>query len=111
MRPVRARTRTSRRRRKIRGTPRRSRDTSDRKSTRLNSSHDQISYAVFCLKKKKRTEPDGYEGKNTHRDRIGHQGACADLDLTADAQTSSYPRADCVQHWSWAVVVDVHAGL
>src|SRR2546421_3945481 len=27
---------------------------SDRKSTRLNSSHDQISYAVFCLKKKKK---------------------------------------------------------
>src|SRR5206468_11765699 len=27
----------------------------DRKSTRLNSSHDQISYAVFCLKKKKTT--------------------------------------------------------
>src|SRR2546427_8907366 len=26
----------------------------DRKSTRLNSSHNQISYAVFCLKKKKR---------------------------------------------------------
>src|SRR5688572_33321161 len=30
----------------------------DRKSTRLNSSHSQISYAVFCLKKKKQnTEP------------------------------------------------------
>src|SRR2546421_5821125 len=28
------------------------RDNLDRKSTRLNSSHDQISYAVFCLKKK-----------------------------------------------------------
>src|SRR2546428_9343981 len=27
-------------------------DHGDRKSTRLNSSHDQISYAVFCLKKK-----------------------------------------------------------
>src|SRR5688572_32527432 len=27
----------------------------DRKSTRLNSSHSQISYAVFCLKKKKYT--------------------------------------------------------
>src|SRR4051794_41300937 len=27
----------------------------DRKSTRLNSSHPSISYAVFCLKKKKRT--------------------------------------------------------
>src|SRR3989440_6356948 len=30
----------------------------DRKSTRLNSSHDQISYAVFCLKKKKNTDRD-----------------------------------------------------
>src|SRR2546430_11929728 len=29
------------------------RDARDRKSTRLNSSHSQISYAVFCLKKKK----------------------------------------------------------
>src|SRR5688572_31269037 len=29
------------------------RDAADRKSTRLNSSHSQISYAVFCLKKKK----------------------------------------------------------
>src|SRR2546430_8580449 len=32
----------------------------DRKSTRLNSSHSQISYAVFCLKKK----------KNSHRNDI-----------------------------------------
>src|SRR2546430_8288363 len=30
----------------------------DRKSTRLNSSHSQISYAVFCLKKKKRRARD-----------------------------------------------------
>src|SRR3712207_7408299 len=30
--------------------------TPDRKSTRLNSSHANISYAVFCLKKKKRAE-------------------------------------------------------
>src|SRR2546427_8318061 len=30
-------------------------DRLDRKSTRLNSSHSQISYAVFCLKKKKKT--------------------------------------------------------
>src|SRR3982751_6989544 len=29
---------------------------SDRKSTRLNSSHEQISYAVFCLKKKKKNK-------------------------------------------------------
>src|SRR2546427_9094396 len=34
---------------------RKGKDTSqDRKSTRLNSSHSQISYAVFCLKKKKK---------------------------------------------------------
>src|SRR2546421_4779208 len=31
-------------------------DAQDRKSTRLNFSHDQISYAVFCLKKKKKYE-------------------------------------------------------
>src|SRR2546427_2965125 len=33
----------------------------DRKSTRLNSSHSQISYAVFCLKKKKKKKT-----KKTH---------------------------------------------
>src|SRR2546427_1894223 len=34
----------------------------DRKSTRLNSSHSQISYAVFCLKKKKKkTEVINYD--------------------------------------------------
>src|SRR2546427_3042145 len=43
-----------------RAPPRRPRSSSgDRKSTRLNSSHSQISYAVFCLKKKKK--------KNVHR--------------------------------------------
>src|SRR2546429_6081593 len=30
----------------------------DRKSTRLNSSHGYISYAVFCLKKKKKTQSE-----------------------------------------------------
>src|SRR3989475_11921315 len=33
-------------------------DCGDRKSTRLNSSHSQISYAVFCLKKKKNKRPN-----------------------------------------------------
>src|SRR2546427_7321680 len=36
----------------------------DRKSTRLNSSHSQISYAVFCLKKKKKTNVYRYERQN-----------------------------------------------
>src|SRR2546422_7587775 len=47
----------------------------DRKSTRLNSSHGYISYAVFCLKKKKKnkekndsrkTNPSSSEMKSTH---------------------------------------------
>src|SRR2546422_4939547 len=33
-------------------------DAADRKSTRLNSSHGYISYAVFCLKKKKKTRSE-----------------------------------------------------
>src|SRR5256886_5226541 len=37
------------------GTVRPSQGKLDRKSTRLNSSHSQISYAVFCLKKKNKT--------------------------------------------------------
>src|SRR2546427_8310221 len=35
----------------------------DRKSTRLNSSHSQISYAVFCLKKKKKKKKTKYESQ------------------------------------------------
>src|SRR2546421_3364056 len=38
--------------RALRGAGRDEPRSEDRKSTRLNSSHDQISYAVFCLKKK-----------------------------------------------------------
>src|SRR2546430_15373800 len=37
-------------------------DRSDRKSTRLNSSHSQISYAVFCLKKKKNVQTHNRHG-------------------------------------------------
>src|SRR5690349_22247988 len=37
----------------------------DRKSTRLNSSHVEISYAVFCLKKKK-AQAQAFESKFTH---------------------------------------------
>src|SRR5207245_9164991 len=48
----------------------------DRKSTRLNSSHGSISYAVFCLKKKKKTlqreaecKPTQTEHKHRHKER------------------------------------------
>src|SRR5690349_23084643 len=41
--------------------------TEDRKSTRLNSSHVEISYAVFCLKKKKKKEKKQQNTKqNSH---------------------------------------------
>src|SRR5947208_5825709 len=36
----------------------------DRKSTRLNSSHQIISYAVFCLKKKKKRRTDKTQNEN-----------------------------------------------
>src|SRR2546430_7673834 len=39
----------------------------DRKSTRLNSSHSQISYAVFCLKKKKRHHTTQRHRRNGQR--------------------------------------------
>src|SRR5258707_10070136 len=41
----------------------------DRKSTRLNSSHANISYAVFCLKKKKKGETELYVFTDTNKPR------------------------------------------
>src|SRR5687768_18073378 len=38
----------------------------DRKSTRLNSSHGYISYAVFCLKKKSSRPPNGDRPRRVH---------------------------------------------
>src|SRR5258708_31272969 len=43
----------------------------DRKSTRLNSSHQIISYAVFCLKKKKRTAHDTLSATQSDVDSLG----------------------------------------
>src|SRR5712691_1162916 len=41
----------------------------DRKSTRLNSSHSQISYADFCLKKKKKNKNDFFIHKKKTKNR------------------------------------------
>src|SRR2546430_3693861 len=73
----------------------------DRKSTRLNSSHSQISYAVFCLKKKK-TRADSTKG-TTHQDgefkviiqislrRVNTASAYAvHLDVTVDARVAGH---------------------
>src|ERR687893_1631318 len=45
---------------------------SDRKSTRLNSSHTVISYAVFCLKKKKKNTKKEMVGETDHDDYRHH---------------------------------------
>src|SRR2546427_6604976 len=47
----------------------------DRKSTRLNSSHSQISYAVFCLKKKKKYTDWSCHDTSTHH-HIGQSTLC-----------------------------------
>src|SRR2546430_10541709 len=47
----------------------------DRKSTRLNSSHSQISYAVFCLKKKKYHSRKVYVNPNTLNGRAERRDA------------------------------------
>src|SRR2546422_5286986 len=44
----------------------------DRKSTRLNSSHGYISYAVFCLKKKKKKVNNRYNQSRTVLSMIAH---------------------------------------
>src|SRR5436305_9007555 len=43
-------------------------DLGDRKSTRLNSSHVRISYAVFCLKKKRSDGARSLQESQVHRD-------------------------------------------
>src|SRR2546430_6121098 len=51
----------------------------DRKSTRLNSSHSQISYAVFCLKKKKKGKVASAEDSaeaETPLSLVGIRGGC-----------------------------------
>src|SRR2546427_5277664 len=50
---------------------------SDRKSTRLNSSHSQISYAVFCLKKKKKKKTPSTPEYNPEPKVSGRRGRTA----------------------------------
>src|SRR5206468_7864599 len=58
----------------------------DRKSTRLNSSHDQISYAVFCLKKKKKKKTNK---ENTKKNTLHNQTYKKALHHTILYQTHS----------------------
>src|SRR2546430_13394281 len=63
----------------------------DRKSTRLNSSHSQISYAVFCLKKKKAPNVLLCQAIPLRR-RREHRGASGRLERPVDSTPP--PRVD-----------------
>src|SRR3989337_1647952 len=68
----------------------------DRKSTRLNSSHGSISYAVFCLKQN--------AAGLVHQDDVGARAAAVDAAARADASVfRSSPNASSVRATSAAV--------
>src|SRR5207247_11072473 len=56
----------------------------DRKSTRLNSSHEWISYAVFCLKKKKKQKLGRRLRENGAQRRMSHVGYTQPTDESLD---------------------------
>src|SRR2546427_1942840 len=62
----------------------------DRKSTRLNSSHSQISYAVFCLKKKKKKQ------KTQATRHVQHDKQQQRMDQDAERQ--------CLQHVQYVII-------
>src|SRR2546430_5779471 len=61
----------------------------DRKSTRLNSSHSQISYAVFCLKKKKKNHIILTSETNSHDE--------VRLSATLTSTSNSLPAYTCLR--------------
>src|SRR5205085_5774389 len=65
----------------------------DRKSTRLNSSHSQISYAVFCLKKKKKSQPTPKNSKQQTPTEYGSlPSTCGDSQhANHTSQTHAHP--------------------
>src|SRR5256886_12578079 len=63
-------------------------DALDRKSTRLNSSHSQISYAVFCLKKKKNSS-NSTESVSASRRAPGKRGTPPELQFIASPLTGA----------------------
>src|SRR6266581_3415029 len=69
-------------------------DRTDRKSTRLNSSHPSTSYAVFCLKKKKPPTRRGLDRKSEYRitalDERQRVAPCAKCDAGGDPADDGY---------------------
>src|SRR5690349_11194004 len=75
----------------------------DRKSTRLNSSHVEISYAVFCLKKKNKHIPFAkFIAQNLQRScqTCHHPGMIAPLSLLPSPHARTWSRARKIEHAS-----------
>src|SRR3989440_580145 len=70
----------------------------DRKSTRLNSSHDQISYAVFCLKKKKKKKLFRSDRKSTRMNSSHNQTTAPDVRLLKQSTQINCTRLLVVPH-------------
>src|SRR5258707_5376293 len=83
----------------------------DRKSTRLNSSHANISYAVFCLKKKKNSRPQQspYEMEDCHlrRQHMTHRSADRVAPAACDAAREGDHACACVQRVSHMVIASL----
>src|SRR2546430_7037965 len=82
--------------------------TQDRKSTRLNSSHSQISYAVFCLKKKKKKTNKSYSGKPRATDHIQPAVILPTIHVTYDTANPSHvrrPHTSCASRPTWYSVI------
>src|SRR2546430_9496232 len=68
----------------------------DRKSTRLNSSHSQISYAVFCLKKKNSTQYTPIAPSSLDRGMIDIRGRCSPVSFDSSCGWRDTIRVTCV---------------
>src|SRR2546430_92123 len=81
----------------------------DRKSTRLNSSHSQISYAVFCLKKKKNTyiKPSDPWAFDKPLYTVDYPGATCSQQLRSASLTISQPIRDSITETTTSVSISL----
>src|SRR5438094_1824825 len=70
----------------------------DRKSTRLNSSHRTISYAVFCLKKKKKKNKQKQHKKKNHKTRHSKIHKLRTVDNLPEDTTRRISNIHTIQH-------------
>src|SRR5690348_2273948 len=80
----------------------------DRKSTRLNSSHPSISYAVFCLKKKKHNKQRRHPGMNNEKTALGERSRSIARDTLGPLSSIVRP---CLVNSALVLDVDAYARL